>query len=51
MPINDPKEVFVQILSSVRQGTEQYDKDLSGDQSGHPASRHKRSHGGKDIRL
>ena len=26
MPINDPKEVFVQILSSVRQGTEQTTK-------------------------
>ena len=26
MPINDPREVFVQILSSVRQGTEQATK-------------------------
>ena len=26
MPFNDPKEVFVQILSSVRQGTEQTTK-------------------------
>ena len=47
MPVRDPKEVFLVLLSNVRQGAECVMKIYSGHQSTRPGPGYKRSTGGQ----